>query len=245
VYSIEVQRLNQCKVFHGDAELIGLYKTAYPHSSDEDLQEYYKTHYKKLVPVFTSIATRILSKYYPNYKMKPVQIEILPPSDKEYADLEYKPGRTEPSPFRIPANSFESPAGLASTLGHEIIHQYQMKRQYTVRMTNLNDTVKYFWELEASTWELAKAVPKGVVWEIGINRFLPFLTPNEVAEAQDLVEGRKKDVRSAICNVMKGPRSEVYSQTLAVWIEQQDPWVKAVWLNDSANKKWRDCSDSR
>ena len=233
--SAQVQRLKHCKLFSGDPELLDLYRKAFPHSDDGD-----KNPYPKNSELLEKIAARIVTKYYPAYDVKPVTFEITEPSTTEYADVLFEPGHTEVPPFRLPANTFESPAALAAALGHEMVHQLQIQRKYTVYMLGLNDAAKNFWELEAYTWGLGSGTFQ---WKIGPNRFLDYLTPDEAKELKANQEEYKQNVRKAICEVLTGPRKGVYAAPLGLWIESQDPWTSTVWVKDGENKNWRDWKD--
>jgi hypothetical protein len=102
-------------------------------------------------------------------------------------------------------------------------------------MTAINSIVTYFWELEATTWELE---PGTFSWSIGQNRFLDYMTPAEREESAAVQKDYKAKLKRAIADLVGGPRGPVYVGSLEKWISV-DPWSSKVWSKDKDNQDWK------
>ena len=126
-----------------------------------------------------------------------------------------------------------SPAGLVTSLGHEMIHVEQLKRRSSIRMTGLNSVLTSFRELEASSWETRSST---FAWSIQANEFYSCMAPDEKEGSQATLACRQWQVRKAIENVRTGLRSAQYMGALEKYMNE-DPWISQIWLKQNPNWK--------
>ncbi len=126
-----------------------------------------------------------------------------------------------------------SPAGLVTSLGHEMIHVEQLKRRSTVRMAGLNSVLTAFRELEASSWETGSS---SLAWSIKANEFYDCQAEDEKAGSQATLSCRQWQVRKSIENVRTGLRSAQFMGALEKYMNE-DPWISQVWLKQNPNWK--------
>jgi hypothetical protein len=225
-------KCNECGLFHGDKELLPLFKSAWT------------LGYPKNVPKLLEILKHVLANQYSHVNMPRARFEIVNAADSgAYADVTLDPqSKAWPVPFRFASDTFDRPAGLIVTLGHELIHQFQIKAvlagkyKSVQNWTGVNSVAKAFWELEAHTWELGSdlATASPHAWPFGENRFLPCLTSQERDIAKKDREAAVEAVDEALSILSV---RDVYLSSIEAFIHS-DPWAKAVWL--PGNPDWRD-----
>ena len=195
-------------------------------SSDANLRVFYNAAvFNRGVvasPQLTLIA-HIVNKYYSPFKANELAISIVPERKTSWGLLSFDPSKEAKLPLEIAADTFlTSPANLAHTIGHELIHAEQIRRAYPAPPTNFESAANAIWELEASSWELDK---DAFLHRIGANKFLGCLTPEEKKASELLLKCTEWAAKKAVHNVLTSPRKNIYGPKLSQWIAA-DPWAK-------------------
>lgn len=175
-----------------------------------------------------SLVVYIITKYYPPYKGAALNVTITPPSDAlKLAELKSVGNRNT---LLVSAGAFlrESPAGLVSILGHEMIHLEQLQRPQNLgtSMEYIAEAVKAFSELEAYDWETGGRLFK---WKIGPNMARYCFTKQEDEEVEALRLCYEYRVHKAIEDLRESPRAPDGLKALEKWLDS-NPWAKQVWL---------------
>lgn len=124
----------------------------------------------------------------------------------------------------------KSPAYMAASVGHELIHVEQYKRIYTglnvddLAIRKVRDALR---EVEAYEWETnSGAFP----WKINTSdQWLGGFTATERSELDTLQQCAAWNVANEIEQLRKQPDAETSIKKLMVFFEQ-DPWVRSNWL---------------
>ena len=126
-----------------------------------------------------------------------------------------------------------SPAGLVSSIGHEMIHVEQLKRESRIRVTYITPTVTALREMEASSWETNQG---GYRWSIGTNTVFRCMPADEQQGPTLTLRCRTWQVKKTIGNIRSSPRATQTLKELESWM-REDPWVSASWL--PRNPDWK------
>jgi hypothetical protein len=177
------------------------------------------------------LVAHILNLYYPPNKAPNFAINF-GPTKEQFAGLTRASSPSQKPVLAISDDLFWlTPAFVVSTLGHEMIHMDQYQRKYKTNLNGINDAVAALRELEAYSWQLKKDnFPR--TFKVG-SLYSSFQN-SEQQETELNFECAHWDVSNAIENIVTGPRSLIYSKSLAAWLEE-DPWVRQVWLPQNPN----------
>jgi hypothetical protein len=132
-----------------------------------------------------------------------------------------------------PDAMYLSPAGLINTIGHEMIHVEQLKRERTVRMSGLDAVSTAFYELEATGWEDGNSKFK---WAIGASKWAGCVDKEEKDGQAIRLTCYGWRVKKAIEDVLTGPRSQQYGSTMEKYMNE-DPWISQVWMKEHPDWK--------
>lgn len=179
------------------------------------------------------LVAHILNVYYPPY-LAPNFVINIGPSTEQFAGIERASTPSQKPRLEITDDLFWlTPAFVISTVGHEMVHMQQYNRTYKTSLSGINDAVAAFRELEAYSWQLNKdSFPR--TFKVG-SLFSSF-QDSEQQETELNYQCAQWDVWHAIENIASGPRRQIYSKSLAAWLEE-DPWVRQVWLPQ--NSRWQ------
>ena len=177
------------------------------------------------------LVAHILNVYYPPNRAPNFAIHF-GSTKEQFAGLTRASGPGQKPVLGISDDLFWlTPAFVVSTLGHEMIHMDQYNRKYKTNLTGINHAVAALRELEAYSWQLKKDnFPR--TFKVGL-LFSSFQN-SEQQETELNFQCAQWDVSKAIENIVTGPRSLIYSNNLAAWL-QEDPWVRQVWLPQNPN----------
>ena len=124
-----------------------------------------------------------------------------------------------------------SPASLALTIGHEMVHVDQCARRETYGKMGMSESRLQiaFQELEAYSWEAGEdSFPR--TFKVKATE-LNAITPDEKQELREELECAdwtvKDDLAQAIIRNGVNPNLRDYLNT--------DPWIKSVWLPNNPN----------
>ena len=167
------------------------------------------------------LVAHILNVYYPPNKAPNFAINF-GPTKEQFAGLTRASGPGQKPVLAISDDLlWLTPAFVVSTLGHEMIHMEQYKRTYKTDLNGINDAVAALRELEAYSWQLNRD-NFARTFKVG-SLFYSFQN-TEQQETELNFRCAQWDVSNAIDNIVTGPRSLIYSKSLAAWL-QEDPWV--------------------
>ncbi len=161
-------------------------------------------------------------------------------TEKEYGSKPYKLIAKVPVFYR-------SPAGLTSSIGHELIHGEQWKRTLPYpNYPGLKPVVDALKELEAYSWESGAS---DFNWSIGPNKMWNCMTTKERDMAEAVRSCREWQVREELVAVNTSSSTDPAERRrmiqekqayFADWISK-DPWANTVWRRKNAG--WRNITD--
>jgi hypothetical protein len=218
---------NKCGLF--DKHLLPLFQSAW--SERESGKKNLKLR---------KILDHVLKTQYKAVKIPGAAFDIVDMEGAD-ADITMDPESKQwPVPFRFASKLFERPAGVVVTLGHELIHQFQIKSRLEghykaiQNWLGVNDVAVAFWELEAHTWELGSDFKSAYEWPFGGNHYLACLTSQERNLNQADRASAAERVNKAVSTAALRPQ---YLKQAATFIDCHR-WAKEVWLKD--NKNWQE-----
>ena len=149
----------------------------------------------------------------------------------EYAHVEAHRGQQYYLVVRGAAFTELSPAGMVSSLGHEMIHAEQLRRPGNLpKATGLSAITAAVNELEASSWE---TMVSSFRWQIGPNSTWSCETPLERDRSEALRSCREWQIRELLVGVnLKSTTQAAFEE----WI-RQNPWASTNWL--PKNPRWK------
>lgn len=132
-----------------------------------------------------------------------------------------------------------SPAGLASALGHELVHTLQYKRSYSLpdeELEQIEKAIDDVDELEARSWQKGVYFPGSTVWDAGFAAKGPALYKeqtlkerNEIELAMDcnewLVAKHIVDIRTQDGQILTRGKWKIFKD----WMNE-NPWVQKGWV---------------
>ncbi len=149
----------------------------------------------------------------------------------EYAHVEEHRGQQHYLVVRGAAFTELSPAGMISSLGHEMIHAEQLRRPGNIpKAGGLSAITAAVNELEASSWE---TVVSSFRWRIGPNPTWSCETSLERDRSEALRSCREWQIRELLVDVNQKPATQAAFEQ---WI-RQNPWANANWL--PKNPRWK------
>jgi hypothetical protein len=127
-----------------------------------------------------------------------------------------------------------SPAGLVSTIGHEMIHVEQMQRHYSsIGVDDFGAVRSPLREVEAYSWELQQS---NFAWKIGRSKWLAGQTSDEIKESKVQAQCYEWQVESGIDKLRTGFGSGGNVLRFGNFLNE-DPWTRSVWL--PAHSDWK------
>jgi hypothetical protein len=181
----------------------------------------------------TVLACELINNFYDPNKCPDFTVSF-GESKERWAGLECEASSASKPTLTLTSEVFLlTPAYLALTVGHEMVHAGQCKRTYKVTMMGLDAPHNAFRELEAYSWESSgdsfprKFKVKGTDLENS-------LQSSEKAELASNYTCAQWDVLNALAEFVKGPRYSKYGKNLLGYM-QQDPWISQVWLPNNPN----------
>lgn len=207
-------------------------------ADDQNLKVFYNAAVfsRGLIPnAKVGLVSHIINRYYRPHNASGFAISVVPERRDAWAALGVDRLRGGKLPLDIAGDAFgTSPAHVAQTIGHELIHAEQLDRQHSQAPINvrlLELALDALLELEASSWELSKNT--FVSYRMGTNKFLGCITPQEREATELSYNCVEWSAKAAIRNVLTSPRGNVYGTQLRRWIEA-DPWAKR-WFTTQAD----------
>lgn len=192
----------------------------------------------------TELIAYIIDKYYSSVAGASVRVRLGDPKDDaNWAKIKNTPDADGRYVLTVSQDLFWlSPAMIASSIGHEMIHLIQYKRKTSVNLLNINEAVFAFQELEASTWEIGST---DFNWPIGQNKFFNCLLEggperNEKNGIRKALKYREWQVRKKIEDLRELSSLHTgrgdYLKRIEQWLKE-NPWTNQVWLPQ--NPDWK------